>query len=79
MFSAFWEETYIKNFDNETLLVPVILPNTDMATFPVLALGAILSHGFMVCSLLPVRIAFPVFAAVLGGPGVKIPDATLLD
>ena len=33
----------------------------------------------MVCGFLPVRIAFPVLATVLGGPSVKIPDAILLD
>ena len=77
MFSAFWEEAYIKNFDGETLLVPAIHPNTDMAIFPIL--GTILSHGFMVCGYLPVRIAFPVIAAALCGPGVKIPDEILLD
>ena len=48
-----------------------------MAIF--LILGTILSLGFMVCSYLPVRIAFPVLAATLCGPIVKIPDAILLD
>ena len=77
MFSAFWEEVYVKNFDGETLLVPAIDPNTDVAIF--LILGTILSHGFMVCGYLPVRIAFPVLAATLCGPSVKTPDAILLD
>ena len=29
MFSAFWEEVYLKNLDGESLLVPAIHPNTD--------------------------------------------------
>ena len=77
LFSAFWEEAYLKSFDGETLLVPAIHPNTDMASFPVL--GTILSHGFMVCGYLPVRVAFPVLAAALCGPSVHIPDAIIME
>lgn len=77
MFSSFWEEAYLKNFDGESLLIPAVHPNTDMATFPIL--GTVLSHGFMVCGYLPVRIAFPVIAATLCGPSVKIPDAIILE
>ena len=58
-----WEEAYLKKFDGESLLVPAIHPNTDMASFPIL--GTVLAHGFMVCGYLPVRIAFPVLAAAL--------------
>ena len=47
-----------------------------MSTFSIL--GTILSHGFMVCGFLPIRIAFPVIA-VLRGPSVTNPDPILLD
>ena len=77
MFSSFWEEAYLKNFDGESLLVPAVHPNTDIATFPIL--GTVLSHGFMACGYLPVRIAFPVIAATLCSPSVKIPDAIIFE
>ena len=44
--------------------------------FPVL--GTILSHGFLVTGMLPVRIAFPCLAAVVLGPMVSIPDSTYI-
>ena len=77
MFSAFWGKAYLKNFDGESLLVPAIHPNTNIAIFP--TLGTILSRGFMVCGYLPVRIAFPVLAAAICGPGVQSSDAILLE
>ena len=77
LFSSFWEEAYLKVFDDETLLVPAINPNTDMASFPIL--GTVLSHGFMVCGYLPVRVAFPVLAAVLRGPSVHISGAIIIE
>ena len=56
LFSTFWEDSDVKNFDGEKLLVPAVRPNTNKA---VLRLhGTILSHGFMVCGFLPIRIAF---------------------
>ena len=77
LFSAFWEDSYVKNFDGEKLLVPAVRPNTDMA---ILRLhGTILSHGFMVCGFLPIHIAFPVLAATFFGPEVEVPDSIILD
>lgn len=77
MFSAFWEQSYLKNFDGERLLVPAVNPNVDMSLFRLL--GTVLSHGFMVCGFLPVRIAFPIIAAVLYGPEVKIPNSVIIE
>mgnify|MGYP003461418041 FL=1 len=77
LFSAFWEDSYIKNFDGEKLLVPAVHPNTDMAVHRLH--GTILSHGFMVCGFLPIRVAFPVLAAVFFGPEVEVPDSIILD
>ena len=76
MFSSLWKQAYINNFDGESLLIPAIHSDTDMATFPVL--GTVLSHGFMVCGYLPVRIAFCVLATVLCYPGVHIPDEIVI-
>lgn len=77
MFSSFWEEAYIKHFDGEKLLVPAVQPGMDMHVYS--QLGTILSHGFMCCGYLPVRIAFPVIAAILKGPDVIIPERVLLE
>ena len=77
MFSAFWEQAYITDFDGGNLLVPALHPGTAMAKLPVL--GAIMSHGFLSCSFLPIRLAFPVIATVLLGPSACLPDAILLD
>ena len=77
LFSAFWEDNYVKIFDGEKLLMPAVHPNPDMA---VLRLhGTILSHGFMVCGFLPIRIAFPVLAPIFFGPEVEVPDSIILD
>ena len=77
MFSSFWEEAYVQHFDGEKLLIPSMRPGVNMAKFKLI--GTILVHGFMVCGFLPVRIAFPVIAAVLLGPDVKIPDTILIE
>ena len=77
MFSAFWEEAYLKNFDGETLLVPAVHPNTQLGTFSIL--GTVLSHGFMVSGFLPIRIAFPSLAMVFCGTDVVIPDVILIE
>lgn len=77
LFSGFWEAAFIKNFDGEALLVPSMHPGTPPSTFPVL--GTILSHGFMVCGYLPVKISFPVLATLFCGIDVNIPDAIVME
>ena len=77
MFSACREDAYIAAFDGGNLLVPAFHPGTDMAKLPVL--GAIMSHGFLACSFLPIQLAFPVIAAILLGPSVPLPDAIVMD
>ena len=77
LFSAFWEESYVKNFDGEKLLVPAVHPNMDMTVLRLL--GTILSHGFMVCGFLPIRLAFPIVAAALLGPETEFPDSMIID
>ena len=76
IFSAFWEEAYIE-FEGERLVIPSVRPGVDMAKFKLV--GTILVHGFMVCGFLPIRLAFPVVAAVLLGPDVVIPDNILME
>lgn len=60
LFSAYWEEAYLKHFDGESLLIPLMQPcnMTDMDALPIL--GKILSHGFMTCGFLPVKVIFRV-------------------
>ena len=76
-FSLFWEKAYLQHFDGERLLIPAVNPNTELSTLTLL--GSVLSHGYMVCGYLPIRIAFPVIAAILLGPETKINDTILLD
>ena len=75
LFSAFWEEAYLKFFDGSSLLSPVMHASIDMASLP--ALGKILSHGFLVCGHIPIRVVFPVLACALLGPNVDIPRRIL--
>ena len=77
MFSGFWEAAYQKAFDGSTLLVPAVHPQVDMSTFPLL--GTILSHGYMAWGFIPVRVVFPVIAAVLIGPSVQLPSSMIVD
>ena len=77
MYSAFWNEAYLKHFDGESLLVPAIHRNSELTVL--LILGTIISHGFMVCGFLPIRIAFPVLAAVLCGTDVHLLDVILVE
>ena len=45
--------------------------------FPVL--GTILSHGYLACGILQLRLAFPVLASSLLGPSVKISDGIMVE
>ena len=76
-FSLFWEKAYLQHFDGERLLIPAVNPNTELSTLTLL--GSVLSHGHMVCGYLPIRIAFPVIAAILLGPETNISDTILLN
>lgn len=77
MFSAFWEDMYLKMFDGGSILAPIVHPGTNMSIYPLL--GTVLSHGFMSCGFMPIRIAFPVLARVLYGPSVDILEHILVD
>ena len=77
MYSAFWDSAYINVFDGGNILVPAVHPGADMTNLPIL--GAILSHGFLSSSFLPIRLAFPVIASVLLGLSVEVPDVIIMD
>ena len=67
----------MKAFDGGNLLVPAVYPGTEIADMPIL--GTVMSHGFFASGFLPLRLAFPVVAAVLFGPSVEVPDAIIMD
>ena len=79
MFSAFFNECYKRFFDGGMLLTPIIHPQTDISKLP--TLGAIISHAYLVCGYLPVKIAFPTLAAILIGPdaATKVSESVLLE
>ena len=70
-FSAFWEEAYRECFDGASLLTPTLHPHVNMASYAIL--GKVLSHGYLSCGCLPVRIAFPTLLTALLGPPQEIP------
>ncbi len=74
MFSSFWEQAYLKNFDGETLLC-IRTPKSLLFLFWE---RTILSHGYLVSGFMPVHVAFPVIAAVLLGLDITISDVILL-
>jgi hypothetical protein len=63
MFSAFFETMYLKFFSGGALVTPAIHPGTDFALLPLL--GSIISHAYLVCGVLPTRIALPTLAGIL--------------
>ena len=64
MYSAFWEECYKSFFDGASLLVPLL--QCDFDAYHIL--GQVMSHGYLVCGHLPVRIALPILITALLGP-----------
>jgi len=77
MFSAFWEEAYQKLFEGATLVIPLLHPQSDMGLFN--TLGSIISHGYLSCGYLPVRIALPSLIKILLGSTVSIPKKFHVD
>ena len=76
MISVFWEVAYAKCCDGDNLLIPLIHPGSDASIFN--TLGKVLSHGYLQCGFLPLRIAFPTLAAMLLGTSVRIPNSFLV-
>ena len=77
LFSAFFEEVYVRLFDGTYMLHPAMNPSIDISVFG--TVGAVISHAFLTTGFLPDRISFPCLAAVLLGPTVasKISDKLL--
>ena len=76
-FLPFLEEAYLRHFDVSSVLAPTIHTGLDISLLH--TLGCILSHGYLACGYLPVRIAFPTLAAFLLGADVNITADILLD
>ena len=77
MFSAFFEDCYIKLFDGGSLLCPAVHPHIPMSKLP--TVGAIISHSYLTTGYLPIRIAFPCLAAILLGPSEDIPEKIFIE
>ena len=77
MFSAYFEECYLKFFDGGSLLTAVIHPHIQMSKLP--NIGAVISHAYLVCGFLPIRIAFPCLAAMLFGSTANFPEKFLVE
>ena len=77
MFSAFFEDCYVKLFDGGSLLCPVVHPHTPVSKLP--TVGAVISHSYLTTGYLPIRIAFPCLAAILLGSSVDIPENFLVE
>ena len=75
MFSAFWDKCYQSLFDGATLLVPMLSPQADISTLPLI--GRIISHGYLSSGFLPIRIALPCLLRILCGIDAKIPNHVL--
>lgn len=65
---------YSRIFEGATTLIPMVHPQIDMTVFPIL--GRILSHGYLVCGHLPVRIVLPVLIRIILGPTLKTVEMT---
>ena len=76
MFSAFFSVAYIKLFDGTSTLFPANHAEVDISKF--YTLGTIISHAYLVGSVLPDRVAFPCLVAALLGPQVDI-DPEILE
>lgn len=74
MFSGFWCEVYSSYFDGGSVLIPAVRSGIEMSVYPVL--GTIISHGFLSCGHLPIKLAFPVF---LFGPTISITETMMID
>lgn len=77
MYSSFWEQAYIMLFDGDSLLIPLVNSlESDVKVYKIL--GEIISHGYLVCGHLPVRIALPTLIGMLLGPLTQIPPQLLI-
>ena len=76
MLDEFWQAAYVHHFDGSNLLVPLVNAHTNMTVLH--ALGKVMSHGYIFCSVLPTRIVFPTLYACIAGVDAKVPTPILL-
>jgi hypothetical protein len=77
LFSAFYDAVYAKYCDGVSLLYPAINPHVK--TSDLRTLGLIISCGYLLTCVLPVRIAFPTLAAILLPKFGDLPDHVMVD
>ena len=77
MYSAFFEEAYKHLFDGNNLLCPIVHPEMDTSLLG--AMGAIVSHAYLIVGILPVRVAFPVLVKCLLGTAATVPQQILTE
>ena len=77
MVSAFWVDAYSHLFEGAKTLIPMVQPGIDIATFS--TLGRIISHGYLACGFLPVRIAVPSLISMLLGPSITTPSTIIIE
>ena len=58
MFSAFFEDCYVKLFDGGSLLCPVVHPHTPVSKLP--TVGAVISHSYLTTGTYPLELPSPV-------------------
>ena len=69
-FSALWAEAFMKLFEGDSTLIPPFHPHIQLSLFE--TLGKIMSHGYLVCGYLPIKIAMLTLLSILFGPKVDI-------
>ena len=77
LFSAFYDALYAKYCDGVSLLYPVINPHVK--TSELRTLGLVISCGYLLCGVLPLRIAFPTLSAILLPKHHELPDHVMVD
>ena len=75
MYSSFWEQAYLKLFDGDKVLKPLL--HSSESDFN--SLGKVISQGYMVSGHLPVRITSPTLMMMILGPLTHIPSIILID
>ena len=78
MLSEFWDVAYGKFFEGATTLTPMIHPQLDFTVYPILGRG-VMSHGYLVVGMLPIRIALPSLVSMLLGPSALVSTQVIVD
>ena len=73
----FYEEVYQQMFEGGSVMVPAILLHIDTSKWSLL--GTIISHAYLICGILPIRIAFPCLSSVLLHHGDQVPQEVVFE